>query len=163
MGYHRIELPAHEYQKYDSICGFKFNYAKNSIINSPNADQPCWLDISYPEFMATIHLSYKPINNSQDLQQFAEDAYKLTFKHSIKASAIDEFQINKPEKNVYGILYEVSGNAASGLQFVITDSTSNFLRGSMYFYATPNADSIAPVAEYIRKDVYKLIDSFNWK
>jgi len=64
---------------------------------------------------------------------------------------------------VHGILYDVGGNAASAVQFYVTDSSRHFLRGSLYFYASPNADSIAPAVEYFRKDVEHLIETLKWK
>lgn len=39
----------------------------------------------------------------------------------------------------------------------------SYLRGSLYFYASPNADSIAPAVEYFRKDVEHLIETLKWK
>jgi hypothetical protein len=39
----------------------------------------------------------------------------------------------------------MQGNAASSTQFYVTDSTTHFLRGVLYFYSAPNADSLKPV------------------
>ena len=45
-------------------------------------------------------------------------------------------------------MYDLKGNTASSLQFFVTDSTRNFLRGSLYFNAEPNKDSLAPVMDF---------------
>ena len=50
-------------------------------------------------------------------------------------------------------MYEITGNAASHIQFHITDSTNNFIKGSLYFYAKPNYDSILPAVAYIKEDI----------
>jgi gliding motility-associated lipoprotein GldD len=63
---------------------------------------------------------------------------------------------------VYGILYDIKGDAASNTQFFLTDSTHNFIRGALYFEVHPNKDSLAPVLEFINKDLVHLIETFEW-
>jgi gliding motility-associated lipoprotein GldD len=60
-------------------------------------------------------------------------------------------------------MFEIEGNAASNLQFYLTDSTHNFIRGALYFYAKPNYDSLAPVIDFLKKDVEHMITTFKWK
>jgi gliding motility-associated lipoprotein GldD len=91
-----------------------------------------------------------------------EDSRSLVYKHTIKADAIDESPVIRPEENVYGIIYDLRGNTASSLQFFLTDSIQNFIRGSLYFNTTPNSDSLAPVVGFIRKDIMHMIESFEW-
>ena len=87
----------------------------------------------------------------------------LASKHTIKAEAIDESMINRPEENVYGLLYDFRGNTATSLQFFLTDSSDHFLRGSLYFNTPPRQDSLAPVIGFLREDVLRMIESFSWK
>jgi gliding motility-associated lipoprotein GldD len=108
-----------------------------------------------------VYLSYKDIQSN--LNQLFEDSRNLAYKHAAKASQIEEYTVNIPEKKVYGIIYEIGGNAASSIQFHISDSASHFLRGSLYFYAAPNADSLEPVTSFIRSDIEHLIQTFQWK
>lgn len=162
-GYFRIDLPENKYANYSSDCPFAFEH---SIYSSVNTDtrrgaEPCWLDIVYPKFNGTIHLSYKPLDNN--IGKFLEDSRILVTKHEIKASAIDEQIIVIDSLKVYGLIYSIQGNTASALQFYLTDSTRHFVRGALYFNAVPNSDSIAPVLEFIRKDVYRMIQSFRWR
>jgi gliding motility-associated lipoprotein GldD len=56
----------------------------------------------------------------------------------------------------------MKGNAASPAQFYVTDSVRNFLRGSLYFNHTPNADSIAPAANYVLQDMIHMIETLEW-
>ena len=84
-------------------------------------------------------------------------------KHISKASGMEEKAIENKSKRVYGIYYDVKGNSASSVQFYLTDSSTNFIRGALYFYAVPNPDSIAPVLSFIEEDVKHLIESFSWK
>jgi gliding motility-associated lipoprotein GldD len=106
-------------------------------------------------------VSYKPI--AGNLRELSEETRGLVYKHSIKADNIIETAFQNNERRVYGILYDLKGNTASNLQFVITDSNRHFIRGALYFDNVPNKDSIAPVAEYIRRDMIRFMESFSWK
>jgi len=52
---------------------------------------------------------------------------------------------------------------ATPLQFYLTDSTRNFVRGSLYFNFIPNNDSMRPVINYLKEDVKHIISTFEWK
>lgn len=168
-GYFKITLPERGYQHFDNgICPFTFEFPIYGVVNRDTVfldtipDNPCWLNITFPSLNGNLYLSYKEIAGKKMLQQLMEDAHQLTFKHTIKADYIDENYLETPN-HVYGIYYEVGGNAASAVQFFVTDSLRHFLRGSLYFYNTPNADSIAPVVNFIKPDVLELIKSLKWK
>jgi gliding motility-associated lipoprotein GldD len=92
-----------------------------------------------------------------------EDSRQFTMKHVTVASGIKEENIFNPEEKVFGLIERVKGSAASPLQFFVTDSTKNFLRGSLYFYALPQPDSIAPALEFLSKDIDRMITTFTWK
>ncbi len=132
----------------------------SSPIPHRNAE-PYWYNILFPSLNATIYLSYKPVHHN--LQKFIEDSRTLVYKHTIKAEAINESLIRNDSSDVYGIFYDLKGNTASSLQFFVTDSTAHFLRGSLYFNAEPNKDSLAPVIRFIRQDVEHLINTLHWK
>ena len=162
-GYFRISLPEKKYQVYNSDCPFTFEAPVYAFVHPDEEKntEPCWLNIDFPRFKGRLHLSYKPVTNN--LRTLLEDARFFASKHQIKASAIEEIVIKRDSVNVYGLVYDIEGNAASSLQFYLTDSTSHFLRGALYFLAPPNNDSIAPVVEFIRKDVFNLLNTFRWK
>jgi len=164
-GFFRITYPKKEYQPYTEGCPFTFDYPKYATIE-PDLDKkarPCWQNIQFKQFNATLHLSYEPIHSKQEFNELIEDAHKLSFKHTVKATSIDEGIIAYPNKKVYGIYYTIDGNAASSAQFFLTDSTRHYLRGALYFNTEPRLDSIAPVLAFIKKDVDVMIKSFNWK
>ena len=163
LGYHRIDFPEKEYEVYRSDCPFTFEYPVYGEVRqdqSPSAE-PCWLNIRFEEYNGTIHLSYKPVQ--KNLSKLTEDARSLTYKHTVKAESISERLFTKPQRNVHGILYDVKGNAASSLQFFLTDSSNHFVRGSLYFQVQPNKDSLAPVIDFFREDVIHFMESFKWK
>lgn len=155
--YLSLEYPVKEYQKLPIKRPYSFDIQKNTkIIDAPNN----WLIIEYPRLKASIDITYKPVNNN--LRKLLTDAEKLVFKHAIKADQIIPKDFENADKKVFGSLYEITGNAASNLQFHLTDSTRHFVKGSLYFYAKPNYDSILPAVEYVKKDVLRLIESFEW-
>ncbi|MFP4621285.1 MAG: gliding motility lipoprotein GldD, partial [Bacteroidales bacterium] len=115
----------------------------------------------YPRFNGDIHISYKSMEDS--FKTYVEDARELAYKHTIKAEAIQEERYTDKERNVYGIFYNLEGNVASPVQFFVTDSTKHFLRGSLYFRTEPNQDSLAPVIQFVKKDIRHLIETLEWK
>ncbi len=164
-GYFRIIFPKKRYRIYNEACPFTFvypTYAKIEPDTKPDA-KPCWLNMRFPQFNGTLHLSYEHINSKKEFYELVEDAHKLTFEHTVKATSIDQGIIAYPDRNVYGIYYTVDGNAASSVQFFLTDSTKNYIRGALYFYTEPRLDSIQPVLTFVKQDVDLMIKSFRWK
>lgn len=163
-GFFRIALPQKEYKQCSPEgCPFRFEipvYAVEARDSSRFAE-PCFMDVQFPAFNATIYLTYKPVKN--DLQKLYEEHRSMTMKHIPKANAIDEEAFADANNHVYGSRYNIKGNAASNTQFYLTDSTSNFIRGSLYFYSLPQPDSIAPVLAFINEDIRHLIETFRWK
>jgi len=124
--------------------------------------EPGWFNIEFPAYKAKIYLTYKEVGNN--LANLVEQAYQMNVKnHIIKADAINEQIINDKENKIHGILYDLKGNTATSVQFYVTDSIRHYLRGSLYFDATPNADSLAPVIEFFREDILHLIETLRWK
>jgi len=162
-GYFRMSFPEKQYQLLDTIYPFTFEYPVygNIISEEKGQEQGEWISISFPDYKAKIHLSYKDI--SGNLNQLTEDARTLAYKHTYKADAIDEQVFINPEQKVYGILYDIKGNSASSIQFYVTDSSEHYLRGALYFRCQPNKDSLAPAIEYFTADVVHLIETLRWK
>jgi gliding motility-associated lipoprotein GldD len=162
-GYFRIALPEKKYITYNPAeCPFSFEIPQYCTVTNyhDSLSQPCWKYINFPQFDAQIFLSYREVNN--DVIQFIEDSRSMAYKHSVRASAIDETLITTVN-NVNAVVYDIGGSAASSIQFFATDSSSNFLRGALYFNVAPQPDSLAPVIEFIRADVLRIIDTIHWK
>ena len=162
-GYFRVELPEAHYRMMDTLnYPYRFELSTLTKVEFRQAkDEKYWMDIQYPSLNASLYCSYKPIHNN--LFELSEDSRKYVYKHAVKADGIAETAYNNTDKAVYGIFYDIQGNTASSMQFIVTDSTKNFFRGALYFESVPNKDSIAPMVEYIRKDMIRLIETFEWK
>jgi len=163
--YFRIEFPEKKYQTYSGDCPYSFEFPDYAKVqpDSSRDSKPCWLNVNYPDFNGRIHLSYQSISSAAEFNQLTEDSRTFAFKHTVKATAIDEGIISYPKENVYGIYYSIDGNTASSVQFFLTDSTKNYLRGALYFNEQPRLDSIQPVLDFLKKDIDQMIKTFKWK
>jgi len=161
--YFRIAFPAKSYQPLAMPLPYNFDIPVYSIPgrDSINLNQPYWVTIEIPSNHAQIHLSYKKINHN--LGTFIEESRTLAYKHSQKASSIDEQLFVNRSKRVYGMVYNIRGNAASPSQFYLTDSVTHFLRGSLYIKEIPNIDSLQPVINFLNQDILRLIETTEWK
>jgi gliding motility-associated lipoprotein GldD len=167
-GYFKIDLPQHKYQLFDKPgypYSFEYpvyaNVVQDSTFFEDKPENPYWINIDFPSLNGKIYMSYKTIGGN-NFDKLVEDAFKLTYKHSSKATAIRDSMMHT-ENGVSGIFFKVSGNAATAQQFFVTDSSAHFLRGALYFDATPNADSLNVVNDFLGADMKHLINSLKWK
>jgi gliding motility-associated lipoprotein GldD len=162
-GYFRLDLPQKSYVGFESDCPFTFeipNYSRVKPITSKPGER-CWMNLEFPIQHATLHLSYKDI--SGNFASLSEDSRTMAYKHAVRANGIQETLYQNPESHVYGTMYKISGNAASSVQFYLTDSVSHYMHGSLYFFSSPNADSLQPVNEFLTQDIEHLIQTLRWK
>ncbi|HKO76633.1 MAG TPA: gliding motility lipoprotein GldD, partial [Flavobacterium sp.] len=152
--YLRLDYPEAEYVTLKGHCPFEFDMNSKAIVKE---DKNCGYSITYPKMKATIYLTYKPVNGN--IKTLLRDAQKLTYEHVIKADDILEQPYLNPDKKVYGMFYQVDGNAATNSQFYATDSIKHFVTGSVYFYAKPNFDSIMPAVSYIKNDMQRMMET----
>ena len=162
-GYYRITMPDTSYVDFDlqyPMYPYSFALSKNAQVKERD-DEPYWINIYYPAVDATIHCSYKPVQ--RNLRELTNDALEFVYRNASFASSIPESDYSHPEAEVYGVLFDLEGNTASSCQFFVTDSVQHFFRASVYCNCPPNADSLAPVYEYLRKDIVKMVETFEWK
>jgi gliding motility-associated lipoprotein GldD len=169
-GYYRLELPAHSYQKFD-VPGFPYSFEYPTYGHAfrdtltPDGrkfENRYWMNIDFPEYNGRIYLSYKAIDGASSVEKLLGDSHEMSYYHTKKADYINP-NTSVNENGVMVLTYSVGGNAASAYQFIATDSSKHFLRGSLYFNVTPNADSLRPVNEFFRKDLERLISTLKWK
>lgn len=163
-GYFRIEFQEKTYHQIDSVAlPYKFDVPRYVKV-APDIDrlaEPYWINLKVPAHKAEVHISYKKVD--KNLAKLLEDSRTLAYKHSIKADAINERVYINPQKKVYGTIYMIDGNAASPVQFYLTDSTKNFLRGALYIREVPNIDSLRPVIDFLIPDIIRLVETTEWK
>ena len=164
-GYNRIDLPPHRYQELGGGHPYAFEYSQEAVIkrDSSYMAQPHWLNVYYPKLHANVQITYMDVQRDRRLyNKMMEDARKLTGKHEIKATAIDE-RILKTPSGMRASVFELSGEVPSQFQFYTTDSTHHFLRGALYFQTATANDSLAPVIEYVKTDMVRMINTLRYK
>ena len=164
-GYNRIDLPEHSYQQLQGDYPYTFQYSTHAIVRPHKSTfaEPYWIDVVYPEMNGTLEITYKKINSKKELlDELVDDSHKLAAKHNVKATAIDEAVIKTP-KGYTAAIFELEGEVPSQFQFYITDSTTNFLRGALYFPIATKNDSLKPVIDYIKLDVIQMLNTLEWK
>lgn len=165
-GYFRIDLPKKSYTKFDKArWPFTFDLPDSTVCvvieKRVKEDDKYGFNIAYPSQRCCIYCDYKPVENN--FRKISEDFHEFVYKHAVKADAITEQPYENRDKKVWGVLYEIKGNTASQIQFVLTDSSKHYFRGAMYPNTAPNADSLAPVTAFIKDDIVRIIESFEWK
>ena len=168
-GYFKIDFPQKQYRLFDRPgFPYRFEYpvygaiVQDSLFFDEQAENPYWINIDFPQFEGRLHLSYKEVAR-HNFDSLVNDAFTLSYKqHTSRASAIQPEPFATPN-GVSGIYFTLKGNAATANQFFATDSVTHFLRGALYFNATPNEDSLRPVNTFLRKDVEHLINTLRWK
>lgn len=167
--YPRVHYPENEgyYEYAPSDCPYSFQVPsylsvekKEQFFDEDISDE-CWANITCSQLDATIYLSYKELGQGQSLLHLMEEAYELTYKHTQKADFIQPVEVDNGQGAV-GLIYYVGGDAASNIQFFLTDTMSHFVRGALYFYARPNVDSLKPVVEFMVNDIQHVMDTWQW-
>ena len=167
--YPRLDFPKKVYQLYTHpSCDYRFevpSYAtveKDSIFFGEKAPNDCWINVYYEGFNGQLYCSYYPVRNREHLDQMIQDGYKIASKHTVRADYIEESVIDRDPK-LQGMLFEIEGPAASGVQFFITDNTNHFFKASLYINDRIIPDSIGPIIQYLKPDLFHMIETFQWK
>ena len=158
VGYLSLSYPVNSYKDLVLDRPYGFEVSEYAIIKDERNN---WLKIQYPKLKASIHITYRPIQDN--LKELLTESEKLVYKHAVKAEEIITKNFENFDKRIFGSMQEISGNAASQIQFHLTDSTQNFIKGTLYFYTKPNYDSILPAVEYVKKDIIRIVETLSWK
>ena len=153
----RLEYKKSDYKQHHRNCPYSFEISSKAVSKT---NTKSWVNIDYPDLNASINLTYRSVENN--LNELFIESEKLTFNHAIKADGISSIPYSNKTKQVYGSIFEVTGNAASPIQFHATDSTKNFITGAVYFNVKPNYDSIIPAIDYLQKDIIHLMETLEW-
>ena len=167
-GYCRMDIQDTGFVRLDNKFPYSFEYSQYAYIDPypyRNTDSTkYWINIVYPNLNAVMYISYKQFNNKDLLNNMISDARTLVFKQTPKADDIIESTITDEESHVFGKLYQAVGQEVPcPYQLWLSDREQHFFRLSLYFNCTPNNDSLAPAIDYLSKDIFHLIETFDWK
>ncbi len=167
-GYFKIDFPKHQYQTFNQE-GYPYSFefpayakiVKDSSFFGEATENPWWINVDFPKFNSRIYISYKEIGKNK-LDSLLRHSFRLADAHNSKATFKEDSLIMTPN-NVNGMLFQLGGNVATANQFFVTDSSKHFLRGALYFDATPNEDSLKIVNDFLLEDMRHLINTLKWK
>ena len=186
-GYYKIDFPKREYVKFDQP-GFPYSFEypayavieEDSLLSNQKGQDPYSINIDFPSLNGKIYITYKVIGQTSVyqvkntgggyrdsigknvFQNLVNDCYNLTYKNDVKANSIEDSVMHTPN-DITGIFFRLSGSVATAKQFFLSDTTHNFLRGALYFDATPNEDSLRPVNDFLQEDMKHIINTLKWK
>ena len=186
-GYYKINFPQRKYVKFDQP-GFPYSFEypvyaaieEDSLVSNRKGQDPYSINIDFPSLNGKIYITYKVIGQTSVyqvkntgggyrdsigkniFQNLVNDCYNLTYKNDVKANSIEDSVMHTPN-DITGIFFRLSGSVATAKQFFLSDTTHNFLRGALYFDATPNEDSLRPVNDFLQEDMKQLINTLKWK
>lgn len=161
--YLRLELPEHSYQTFsDPNCPYTFEIPAMYQVKAVSQEgQPtCHKDIDLGPLNGQVHFSY--IDMTEPLSVYVNYANDKVGDHKLKATAINDERIMRPEDRVFGTFFQLEGDVAAPFHFYMTDSTSRFVSGVVYFNTVPNYDSLKPTLDYLEVDLKHLMNSFKW-
>lgn len=169
-GYPRVTLPEHSYRLFDKP-GFPYSFEyptyskiiRDTVFFNEPTENPYWINIDFPSLNGKIYISYKEIGSGGTIDKLINDAFDMTYKHSVRADAIQDEVYDDPVHHKHAVFYKVKGNAATAKQFYVTDSVKHFLRGALYFDTRPNEDSLRIVNDFVEEDILHLIETLKWK
>ncbi|HVZ24647.1 MAG TPA: hypothetical protein VG842_01245 [Sediminibacterium sp.] len=168
QGYFKITFPEKKYQLFDQPgYPYSFEYpvyarvVRDSTFFGDPTENPWWINVDFPQFHGRIYVSYKEIGKN-NFDTLVKNCFELTDKHASKAYSIDDSLISTPNR-VHGVFFTVGGDVATANQFFLSDTTRHFLRGALYFDATPNEDSLGIVNRFLLQDMKHLIHTFRWR
>jgi gliding motility-associated lipoprotein GldD len=167
-GYFRIDFPEKKYQVFDQ-AGYPYSFeypvyakvVKDSTFFGEATENPWWINVDFPQFHGRIYISYKD-PKKYNIDTLIKQTFNLTGKHTSKAYSIEDTLLATPN-GVHGVFFTVGGDVATANQFMLTDTTRHFLRGALYFDATPNSDSLGIVNRFLLEDMKHLINTFKWR
>ena len=170
-GYFEIPLPKHEYQHFNGT-GFPYAFdfpvygkiVQDTVMGGIKPENPYWINIDFPTLGGRLYISYKKIDAQHPFDKLLDDSHELSYTaHGKKADYINTPSFDNGH-GAMGIFYTVGGNTATRYSFFATDSVQHYMRASLYFIdAAPNADSLAPVNDFLKKDMEKMIETLRWK
>jgi gliding motility-associated lipoprotein GldD len=165
VAYHKIEIANPNYigLNLDFPYSFEYNSLAKPLPYQSAQSEPYWLDLHYDDFDASVQITYKSLNRDENkLREIITDAFRLASKHQVRAYSIQETIIKTP-LGYTGVLAEISGEVPSQFQFFSTDSSTHFIRGALYFNTATKNDSLAPIIEYIKRDMVHMLNTLEWK
>lgn len=165
--YLRTDFPPHSYSSYNvknALLSYAFDISDLFSLRQNVAEKKYgFQEFDLGPLNGTLLIYSKRFESKDSLIKLINAANDLVDEHKIKADGIDFNQLIDGKKKVYGTFFTLKGNVATNYQFYLTDSMSKFVRGEILLNCRPNYDSLRPTLDYLRIDLNRMMESFQWK
>jgi len=148
-------------------CPFTFEFPTYGTIKTQSSffgetpPHPCWFDIHISDFNADLYISYHEIEVRKDFEDLIRDTYKIAGKINQRSDYMEEIRI-KNGAGIAGMKFLFDGAAASPLHFYMSDTTTHFVKGALYYNERVRPDSLQPATEFILNDIDHLLSTLRW-
>ena len=163
-GFPRMELPQEPvYILYESkTCPFVFEAPEGGEITRDLADS-CWMDIKYSDYNLTWHVSHRDTRRTGLTADIHfEEHRKLVYKHSQKATEIRPADFIVPAGRA--TVHELYGEVGTPYYLFLRDSSNTQVaQVSFYFQTALENDSLAPMIDYMKRQMDHAARTFRWK
>jgi len=175
----RVDLPKHQYKRLQENLPYTFdipsiyNYKimeENNLLIKLGMLRDENKDVSSSSHSSknkdwNLKISYKKINNQDtiSLNNLINHCHSRVDYHKIKAIGINDQSIYKKENNLYGTFFELQGDVAVPFQFYFTDSLNTIVFGEVTLGCQPNWSKMQGKLMYVKKDMLRIFNSFEWK
>ena len=157
----RIEFPEPNYLPHKEI-NLPIDFYYNSSATDIQIKNSQKFSLDYSKMNFSVDISYNKIDKTEDLENSLLDFSLLLDTHSKKSNGMFMREYEDLENIVYAKIFEIRGDVASPVRFYLTDSTSNFINGSLNLKFKSKYDSIFPSLQYVKNDILVLIETLNW-
>lgn len=165
--YLRTDFPDHQYSNFqvkNPMFDYQFDISNLYALRQNLGDQRYgFQEFDLGPINGTLLVYQKRFHSKDSLITLINAANDLVDEHKIKADRIDFDQLIDHDKRVFGTFFTLKGNVATNYQFYLTDSTSRFVRGEILLNCRPNYDSLRPTLDYLKVDLDRMMQSFQWK
>jgi len=162
--YPRISYPQNGYLTCHTPYPITFEYPAIAKLEFPGdkTNRGNWINLNFERFRATLFTSYFQ-ESKERIQQHILENESILEKETPHYVHIHKQEYQSSDKKITGYLYEIDGNTASPVQFILTDNQQQLFRGALYFDYIPNRDSIIDILDGLKGDIRYLMESFRFK
>ena len=149
VAYPRIADPGAVYAAVDSLP-LRFETNAAATISRP---RPGWIDISYPAWHVTVHVTLTPVP-AADIDGVTANRTERMALNMADGAAAEEISLTSGQFRA--VLLRSPESRATPLQFIATDDSAWVVSGSAFFDNIPPdapIDSLAPVVGYLERDL----------
>lgn len=165
----KVIYPGGSYELFElEDCPFSFELpsytqiARDPRYQRVNPPHDCWFNIQYPMFQAQLYCSYAPLSGPGSFDNYKSDAFEIVDQINRRSDYMEEYRFENSH-GVSGIVFDFSGPAASPMQFFLSDTTQHFFKMALYYDTQNDPDSLAPISDFIKRDMGHMLETFQWE